>query len=150
MLSHCSRYTRGAQSINQLHYCWDERARQQFALNTVCSARLLWWHFLIGLQMWWSREKIRNENWKVFFWMISVHVIEYCIFIYLFLKVYCNVPDYIHKHAKKVCMCRSRGKGKNCVTSSLCPDNGNELNFRSSALIKGKGYITSFLHDVDL
>lgn len=40
--------------------------------------------------------------------------------------------------------------GKNCVTSSLCPDNSNELNFRSSALIKGKGYITSFLHDVDL
>lgn len=82
--------------------------------------------------------------------MISVHVIEYCIFIYLFLKVYCNVPDYIHKHAKKsVHVSQSRKTGKT-VTSSLCPDNGNELNFRSSALIKGKGYITSFLHDVDL
>lgn len=94
-------------------------------------------------------EPRKNKKWKLkSIFLNDFGACNRILYIYLFLKVYCNVPDYIHKHAKKVCMCRSRGKREKLCNFFIV--SRYELNFRSSALIKGKGYITSFLHDVDL
>lgn len=99
-------------------------------------------------------EPRKNKKWKLkSIFLNDFGACNRILYIYLFIYFwkYIVMSQTTFTNMLRKCACVAvEENGKNCVTSSLCPDNGNELNFRSSALINGKGYITSFLHDVDL